>query len=69
LNEHSDEAFYPIELIMLGDYKCGKTSLITQFIDEIFKRSNISTLGIDRRFKYIDLDGKRVKLMINDTAG
>jgi len=33
VNDNTTDPYYPIELIILGDYKCGKTSLITQFVD------------------------------------
>ena len=69
MNENSEEPYYPVELIILGDFKCGKTSLITQFVDQLFKKSNITTLGIDRKIKYMEACQKRVKLNINDTPG
>jgi len=35
----------------------------------LFKKGKTSTIGIDRRIKYLDIDGKRIKVSINDTAG
>jgi len=57
------------KLVLVGDSGVGKTSLLLRFMDDQFTTSYISTIGVDFRFKRIELDGQVVKLQIWDTAG
>ena len=56
-------------MITLGDTQVGKTSLLQRFSDNKFTANYISTVGIDFKVKFIELDGKNIKLIIWDTAG
>jgi signal recognition particle receptor subunit beta len=60
-----------MKLLLIGDKDVGKTSLLFKFTEG---ESNpnpkfISTIGIDFKIKTIDMEGKKVKLHIWDTAG
>jgi len=55
---------------LIGDSATGKTSIITRFIDDIFKEETSMTIGVD--FKIVSLDlGENVfaKMQIWDTCG
>jgi small GTP-binding protein len=56
-------------LVLIGDSGVGKTALLLRYADNMFNTSFITTIGIDFRIKTLDVDGKRVKLQIWDTAG
>ena len=58
-----------IKLLLIGDQGVGKSSLLLRFSDDSFTTSFITTIGIDFKIKTIELDGKRIKLQIWDTAG
>ena len=58
-----------IKLLMIGDSAVGKTSLLLRYANDTFSSTFITTIGIDFKIKTINLDGKRVKLQIWDTAG
>ena len=60
---------YLIKFVLVGDANCGKTSLISQFCDNYFDANYLTTIGVDFKFKTIDLNNKRVKVQIWDTAG
>ncbi|KAH8046970.1 GTPase [Aureococcus anophagefferens] len=45
------------------------TSLLLRYANDTFSSTFITTIGIDFKIKTINLDGKRVKLQIWDTAG
>jgi GTPase SAR1 family protein len=42
---------------------------LLRFSEDSFTPSFITTIGIDFKIRTIELDGKRVKLQIWDTAG
>lgn len=56
-------------LVLIGDSGVGKTALLLRYSDNMFNTSFITTIGIDFRIKTIDVNGKRVKLQVWDTAG
>jgi Ras-related protein Rab-1A len=64
--EHADHLF---KLIIIGDSGVGKSCLLLRFADDNFTESFISTIGVDFRFRTIQIDGHTVKLQIWDTAG
>lgn len=47
---------YSAKIIVCGDYKVGKTSLIRRFVDDQFKENYIATIGVDITKKTIELD-------------
>ena len=55
--------------MLIGDSGVGKSCLLLRFADDSFTESYISTIGVDFRFRTIEVDGKVVKLQIWDTAG
>eukprot|EP00485_Elphidium_margaritaceum_P003504 CAMPEP_0202697946 /NCGR_PEP_ID=MMETSP1385-20130828/11238_1 /ASSEMBLY_ACC=CAM_ASM_000861 /TAXON_ID=933848 /ORGANISM="Elphidium margaritaceum" /LENGTH=412 /DNA_ID=CAMNT_0049354531 /DNA_START=120 /DNA_END=1358 /DNA_ORIENTATION=+ len=60
---------YLFKLVLIGDATVGKTSLLLRFADDSFKDNYISTIGVDFRFRTMNVDGDFVKLQIWDTAG
>jgi len=58
-----------IKLLLIGDSGVGKSCLLLRFCDDSFTPSFITTIGIDFKVRTIELDGKKVKLQIWDTAG
>jgi Ras-related protein Rab-1A len=60
---------YLYKLLLLGDSAVGKSSLLLRFADDTFKENQISTIGVDWRIKTVELDGKRIKLQLWDSAG
>lgn len=53
----------------MGDSAVGKSSLLLRLSDEKFSENYISTIGVDFRFKTLQVDEHCVKLQIWDTAG
>jgi Ras-related protein Rab-8A len=58
-----------IKLLMIGDACVGKTCLLNTYKHDAFSHIHQCTIGIDFMTKHIELDGKRLKLVIWDTAG
>ncbi|UCC20076.1 MAG: GTP-binding protein [Promethearchaeota archaeon] len=61
---------YSLKLILIGDFAAGKTSLITRFVQNLFKEDYQSTVGVDISQKVIKL-GKdtKIKFIIWDIGG
>lgn len=74
--ENGDRSDFPkttydvlYRLVLIGDSGVGKTAILLRYSDNMFNTSFITTIGIDFRIKTIEVNGKRVKLQIWDTAG
>lgn len=67
---NSTLADYKLQLIIIGDSGCGKTSFMDRYCDGQYRVSYNATVGIDFKVKtVISSNNKRVKLQIWDTAG
>uniref|UniRef100_A0A0N5A3X9 Ras-related protein Rab-10 n=1 Tax=Parastrongyloides trichosuri TaxID=131310 RepID=A0A0N5A3X9_PARTI len=69
-NSVMHEVDFQFSIMLLGDSCTGKTCLLIRYKDDTFMNSNfISTVGIDYRTKYVELNKYKIKLQIWDTAG
>jgi GTPase SAR1 family protein len=58
------------KLILIGDSGVGKSCLLQRFCGETqVAETHVSTIGVDFRFRFVNIDKKIVKLQIWDTAG
>ena len=65
-----DKDFETLKIVLIGESAVGKTSLISQFIDQVFQDDQQSTIGGTFSTKIIKCgNGKILKLEIWDTAG
>jgi Ras-related protein Rab-1A len=60
---------YLFKVILVGDSGVGKTSLMKRYTDDTYIPGGASTIGVDFKFKTLEMDKKKVKLQIWDTAG
>ncbi|MFX1570022.1 MAG: GTP-binding protein [Promethearchaeota archaeon] len=61
---------YSNKLIMCGDFKVGKTSLIRRFVENKFESDYISTLGVQISKKTVDLtNDSKINFIIWDIGG
>ena len=59
----------PFKIVMIGDLYVGKTSLLVRFADDDFSEDYASTIGVDFRYRTMQINQKIVKLQIWDTTG
>ncbi|KAK7353657.1 hypothetical protein VNO80_19108 [Phaseolus coccineus] len=64
----SPEFEYLFKLLMIGDSGVGKSSLLLCFTSDSFEDLS-PTIGVDFKVKYLNMEGKKLKLAIWDTAG
>ena len=57
------------KIAMLGMWGVGKTSLVRQFVDNIFDEKYLSTLGVKVDKKVVDTGQHQVNLILWDIAG
>jgi len=60
---------YTFKYILVGDSSTGKSSLLSQFVHSTFPNEHDITIGVEFGTKTLDIQGKRIKLQIWDTAG
>ena len=68
-DEDKKESDINIKLLLIGNTFVGKTLIVQKFIDNAFSKSTVATIGVDLQSKVIDINGKKVKYLIWDTAG
>ena len=49
------------KLLFLGDTSVGKTSLLIRYIDNKYDGDGLPTLGVDVRYKFVELENKKNK--------
>ena len=57
------------KILLLGDATVGKTSLIQRYINNEYSQTYITTIGIDKNRKTLNVNNVQVGLVIWDTAG
>lgn len=57
------------KFLVLGDQYVGKTSVLERYVLNQFKSNYLVTIGMDKRFKRLEVNGVNVDIFITDTAG
>ena len=57
------------KFLVLGDQMVGKTSVLERYINRTFKSNYLLTIGMDKRFKRLEINNVDVDIHITDTAG
>ena len=59
-----------VKILILGESAVGKSSLLTQYVDEKFSLGHAPTIGIEYKQKLIELSDKSLlRVQVWDTAG
>ena len=57
------------KFLVLGDQMVGKTSVLERYVNNTFKANYLTTIGMDKRFKRLEVNNVDVDIHITDTAG
>ena len=60
---------YIMKLILLGDSSVGKTNILTKYLKNFFDPDSKATVGVEFGTKSVEIEGKKIKVQIWDTAG
>lgn len=55
--------------MIIGDTAVGKTNILLRYVNEEYKMTHITTIGVDFKIKTVSVDGVKIKMQIWDTAG
>ena len=58
-----------MKLILIGDSAVGKSNILSKYLKYYFDPDSIATVGFEFGTKNIEIEGKKIKLQIWDTAG
>ena len=58
-----------LKFVLVGHHGVGKTSLISQYVDDVFDPESYPCIGHDFRTKMICVEGENVKLQIWEARG
>jgi small GTP-binding protein len=59
-----------VKMLIIGESYVGKSSLLTQYVDEEFSMNHTTTIGVEYKQKILKLeDGNSIRVQIWDTAG
>ena len=64
-----DEYDFIFKVLLLGNSDVGKSSLLLRFVDSVWNDAFVPTIGVDFKVKTLEINNKRVKMQIWDTAG
>lgn len=60
---------YVSKILLVGDAGSGKSALINRYIDGEYNDNYYNTIGIDFKIKTFEINNKKIKINIWDTAG
>lgn len=60
---------YIAKFIIIGDSGVGKTNILTRFCEDVFNQTHVATIGVDFNVRTIQIDDKKLKIQLWDTAG
>lgn len=58
-----------MKVVIIGDTAVGKTNILLRYVNEEYKMTHITTIGVDFKIKTLVVNGARIKMQIWDTAG
>jgi Ras-related protein Rab-8A len=71
MNRRREEEPYDflVKIVLIGDSAVGKTNILLRYVNEEYKMTHISTIGVDFKIKTMNIEGVKIKMQIWDTAG
>ena len=64
-----DDYDFIFKVILVGDTRVGKSSIVSMLVNKKMTDLHDTTIGVDFNMKFVQLDSKIAKLQLWDTAG
>lgn len=64
-----NDADHTFKVVIIGESGIGKTALLQRFAEEKYEERYLATIGVDFAVRTIEMQNKRLRLMIWDTCG
>ena len=58
---------YLFKLLLIGNSGVGKSCLLNRFCDQMFDEPFMATIGVDFKIQTVEIDGKIIKLQVNNS--
>ena len=68
-NQGDKDYEFIFKVLFLGNSNVGKSSLFLRFIDDIWNDPFVLTIGVEFKFKNLEIDQKKIKMQIWDHQG
>ncbi|MFX0072208.1 MAG: GTP-binding protein [Candidatus Hermodarchaeota archaeon] len=68
-NEQFPKGEHSIKVIVIGDYKSGKSSIVNRIVNDGFSEIHNPTIGLDISKKILTIDNTNIKFSIWDSGG
>jgi Ras-related protein Rab-1A len=69
MKNKNDEYDLLIKALLIGDSNVGKTTIIGKYLDKNFSEKTLNTVGLDLKYANLNINNKKIKLQLWDTAG
>eukprot|EP01025_Chloroclados_australasicus_P036319 TRINITY_DN37013_c0_g1_i1.p1 TRINITY_DN37013_c0_g1~~TRINITY_DN37013_c0_g1_i1.p1 ORF type:complete len:205 (-),score=17.35 TRINITY_DN37013_c0_g1_i1:362-976(-) len=69
MNDSVESSDHLFKILLVGDSGVGKSAILLRFANDKFEEQMASTIGVDFKLKFMEVNGKKIKLTIWDTAG
>ncbi|KAL7715294.1 hypothetical protein QTN25_007218 [Entamoeba marina] len=67
--EQPQQIDFTFKILIIGESGVGKTAVLERYCDNTFTESLLSTVGVDFKAKYLNIENKKIKVQLWDTAG
>lgn len=64
-----NDADHTFKIVIIGESGTGKTALLQRFAEEKYEERYLATIGVDFAVRTIEMQNKRLRMMIWDTCG
>lgn len=69
MNKSKPSYDYMFKSIIVGNSAVGKTNIVLRFTEGSYRANHMSTIGVDFKLKTMEIDQKKIRLQVWDTAG
>ena len=58
-----------LKILIIGNSGVGKSCMLMRYVENNFTTAFYNTIGVDFKMKNVEIDGRKVRMQVWDTAG